>query len=185
MTEVTDSDPIGATRTDDAPAPAQPGPEAGVSYTGAYRVSGKLGEEKTDALVITCSDRRFRRPIEHFLFKELGLGNYDLLAVPGGVYMLAFAEALPKQLKVGNQMVKFLVKGHMPPRIVLIAHQGCSRYAKNFTSWLTRRDFDIDEKQRHDLRAVRQSLSELFPGIPIDTYFATAESETTVRFDPA
>lgn len=174
-----------ATRTDDAPAQtAASGLGDGLSYTGEYRVSGKLGDEKTDALVITCSDRRFRRPIEHFLYKGLGLGNYDLLAIPGSVYMLAFAEALPKQLKVGNQMVKFLVRGHLPPRIVLIAHQGCSRYAKNFASFLTRRDFNLEEKQRHDLRSVRQSLTEMFPDIPVDTYFAALETPTTVRFDP-
>jgi hypothetical protein len=152
---------------------------------GAVRVSGKLGPEETDGLVITCADRRFRRPVEHFLYKHLGLGNYDMVAVPGGVYMLSFAEALPKQLKVGMQMIKFLARNHRPTRIVLIAHEGCSRYREGFASWLHRPGFSLAEKQKADLLSVAQSLREVLPDTEIEAYYASRDGEDAVRFEPA
>lgn len=151
----------------------------------AYRVSGKLGPEKTDALVIMCADRRFRRPAEHFLYKRLGVGNYDLVAIPGGVYMISFADALPKQLKVGMQMIKFLARNHQPPRIVLIAHEGCSRYRDGFSSWLHRPGFSLVEKQKADLVAVAQSLREMLGDTKVEAYFAAIEGEDTVVFEQA
>jgi hypothetical protein len=147
-----------------------------------YRVSGKLGPETTDALVIGCSDRRYRRPMEHFLYKDLGLGNYDLIAVPGGVYMLSFAEVLPKQLKLGMQMVKYLMKAHLTPRIVLVAHRDCGRYREGFGSWLRRPGFSLEEKQKHDMQAVASGLSETFPGLPVDAFYASPGDGDTVVF---
>lgn len=151
----------------------------------SYRVGGKLGPEKTDALVIMCADRRFRRPTEHFLYKHLGLGNYDLVAIPGGVYMISFADALPKQLKVGMQMIKFLARNHQPPRIVLIAHQGCSRYREGFSSWLHRPGFSIEEKQKADLASVAESLREMLSDTRVDAYYAAIEGDDTVVFQQA
>ena len=158
---------------------------AAVHDPSALRVSGKLGGEATDGLLITCSDRRFRRPVEHFLFKELGLGNYDVFAVPGGVYMLSFADILPKQLKVGMQMVKFLVKNHTPPRIVLVAHEGCTRYREGFASMLGRTGFSLADKQKEDLRGFSAELGEMFPEARIEAYYAAVENGDTVRFEPA
>jgi hypothetical protein len=159
----------------------RPHGDAGAA-TPEWRVSGKLGPEATDALVISCSDRRYRRPMEQFLYQHLGLGNYDLIAVPGGVYMLSFADALPKQLKVGMQMVKFMVKGHSPPRMVLVAHQNCGRYREGFGTWLRRPGFSLEEKQKHDLRSVASSLRETFPEMPVDAFFASNEVADTVVF---
>jgi hypothetical protein len=145
-------------------------------------VAGKLGAETTDALVICCSDRRYRRAMEHFLFKDLGLGNYDVIAVPGGVYMLSFAEVLPKQLKLGMQMVKFVVKSHLPPRIVLIAHKDCGRYREGFGSWLRRPGFSLDEKQKHDLQAVATDLRKTFAGVPVEGFYASPGDGESVVF---
>jgi hypothetical protein len=159
-----------------AAAAAEPAPAAG------YRVSGKIGAETTDALVICCSDRRYRRPMEHFLYKDLGLGNYDIIALPGGVYMLSFAEVLPKQLKLGMQMVKFVVKSHMPPRIVLVGHKDCGRYREGFGSWLKRPGFSLEEKQKHDMHAVAANLSETFSGVPVDAFYASPGDGESVVF---
>jgi hypothetical protein len=156
--------------------------EAREAASGEFRVSEKLGSEKTDALVISCSDRRYRRPMEQFLDQHLGLANYDLIAVPGGVYMLSFADALPKQLKVGMQMVKFMVKGHTPAAIVLVAHEGCARYRDGFGAWLRRPGFSLVEKQKHDLRTVASSLREAFPGLPVHAYYAANDVGDSVLF---
>ncbi len=158
-----------------APVPATAGP---------YRVVDKLGTETTDGLVIACSDRRFRRPTEHFLFKHLGLGNYDLIAVPGGVYMLAFPDVLPKQLKVGLRMVKFLMKSHLPPRIVLIAHQDCGRYLDGFASRLGRQGFSLAGRQKEDLGSACAQLGELFPTAQVEAFFAAVTEGDAVEFQP-
>jgi len=159
--------------------PAPPEAKAGGVV---FRVGGKLGPETTDALVICCSDRRYRRPTEHFVFKHLGLGNYDLIAVPGGVYMLSFPAILPKQLKLSMNMVKFLMQAHLPPRIVLIAHEQCGRYQEGFASWLRRPGFSLAEKQLHDLRVVAESLRAAFPGVPVGAFYAHQDTGETVAF---
>jgi hypothetical protein len=164
-----------------APAPAT-AEAAGTDPAAGYRVAGKLGPETTDALVICCSDRRYRRPMEHFLYKDLGLGNYDLIAVPGGVYMLSFADVLPKQLKLGMQMVKFVMKAHVTPRIVLVAHKDCGRYREGFGSWLRRPGFSLEEKQKHDMQTVSASLAEMFPGIQIDAFYASPGEGDSIVF---
>jgi hypothetical protein len=120
--------------------------------------------------------------MEHFLYKDLSLGNYDLIAVPGGVYMLSFADVLPKQLKVGMQMVKFLVKSHLPPRVVLIAHYECGRYREGFGSWLRRPGFSLEDKQRRDLQAVAADLLEAFPDLPVEGYYASPGDGESVLF---
>jgi hypothetical protein len=161
-----------------APSEEAAGATAGV----VFRVGGKLGAETTDALVISCSDRRYRRPMEHFLFKHLGLGNYDHIGVPGGVYMLSFPAILPKQLKLSMNMVKFLIQRHLPPRIVLVAHENCGRYREGFASWVRRPGFSLAEKQQHDLRVVAESLREAFPDLPVSAFYAYQDAGDTVAF---
>lgn len=148
-----------------------------------YRAVTKLGGEQTDALVLTCSDRRYRGPIEEFVRKDLGLSNYDIFAVPGGVYMLSFADALPKNLKVGTRMLKFVLQNHMPPRIVLIAHQNCSRYKEGFATRLRRPGFALEEQQKRDLRQVGAELRESFDWVKVETYFARQVDGDTVEFE--
>ena len=46
--------------------------------------------------------------------------------------MLSFAEVLPKQLKVGTRMVKFIMQASHPSRIIVINHEGCIRYLEAF-----------------------------------------------------
>ena len=88
--------------------------------------------------------------------------------------MLAFADALPKQVKVGVRMVKFLVKNHAPPKIILIAHDNCSRYLDGFSSWMRRANFSLAEKQKHDLETMRSDLLDMFPGTKVEAFFARA-----------
>jgi hypothetical protein len=149
----------------------------------AYRATARLGAEKTDALVLMCSDRRYRLAAEEFLEKHLGLTNYDVFAVPGGVYMLSFADSLPKNLKVGMRMLKFVLKNHLPPRIILIAHQDCSRYREGFVSWLRKPGFSLDEQQKRDLNEVGAELRETFDFARIEAFFARQVDVDSVEFE--
>jgi hypothetical protein len=132
-----------------------------------------------------CSDRRYRAASEEFVTQHLRIASYDLVAVPGGAYVISFADALPKQLKVGMRMLRFLVKNHEPRRIVLIAHQDCARYMEGFASFLRRPGFKLEDKQRHDLAAAAKDLTEAFPGLAIETYFARHAGGEAVEFEVA
>jgi len=149
----------------------------------AYRAAARLGPEQTDGLVLMCLDRRYRAATEEFLTKHLGLTNYDIFAVPGGVYMLSFADALPKNLKVGTRMLKFVLKNHVPPRIVLIAHQDCSRYREGFMSWLRKPGFSLDEQQKRDLTEVGDELRQTFDWARVEAYFARQVDGDSVEFE--
>lgn len=150
-----------------------------------YRARASLGPERTDALVLMCSDQRYRPATEEFLAEHLGLTGYDTLAVPGGAYVISFADALPKQLKVGMRMLRFVIKSSEPRRIVLIAHQDCGRYLDSFATVLRRAGFSMEEKQRHDLASVAKELRESFSNLSVDAYFARLTPDQTVEFEPA
>jgi hypothetical protein len=148
-----------------------------------YRASAPLGAEKTDGLVLMCSDRRYRAASEEFVIRHLGLASYDILAVPGGSYLISFADALPKQLRLGFNMVKFVVRNHTPSQIVLIGHQSCGRYIDGFASWLRRPGFSLEAKQIHDLGVAKRELQEMFPGVQIGAYFARSPDDVAVDFE--
>lgn len=148
-----------------------------------FRSSARLAAEATDALVLMCSDRRYREPAEEFLNRHLGLASYDLVAVPGGAYVIAFADALPKQVKLGMRMLRFLARNHSPSRIVLIAHQDCGRYREGFASWLRRPGFSLEEKQLQDLAVATRDLREAFPGRRVEAYFARPAGDGAVQFE--
>jgi hypothetical protein len=149
----------------------------------AYRASVKLGPEQTDALILMCSDRRYRAACEDFAQKHLGLTNYDIVAVPGGAYMLSFADALPKNLKVGMRMLKFLLKNHLPPRIVLIAHQDCARYQEGFLSWLRKPGFSLEQQQKRDLTEVAAELRDAFDWTRVESFYARQADGDSVDFE--
>jgi hypothetical protein len=150
-----------------------------------YRATTRLGPETTDGLVIMCSDRRYRAPAEEFVREHAQLTNYDVMALPGGIYLLSFADSLPKNLKLGMRMLRFIVQNHLPPRIILIGHANCSRYREGFASWLRRPGFSLEEKQRHDLKSVAQELRDVFPNVQVSSYFARAAADDSVEFEPA
>jgi hypothetical protein len=158
---------------------------APTSAGAVYKSNARLGPEKTDALVVMCSDRRYRAASEEFISLGLGLRNYDVFGVPGGVYMLSFADALPKQLKVGMRLLKFVLENHTPPRVVLIAHEGCSRYRDGFASFMRRPGFTIEGKQRHDLNQVATELRETFSWVKVEAYFARETDDESVEFEVA
>jgi hypothetical protein len=132
-----------------------------------------------------CSDRRYRAASEEFLANHLLLRSYDLLAVPGGAYLISFADALPKQLKVGMRMLRFLVENHKPHHIVLIAHQDCGRYLDGFASLLRRPGFKLEDKQRHDLATATRELNDAFPAVRVESYFARHGAGDAVDFETA
>ena len=148
-----------------------------------YRARANAGPAASDALVLVCSDSNFQEPVREFLTEHLKLGQWDAISVPGGAYMLSFADVLPKQLKVGMRMLKGVMKDRGPSRIVLIGHEGCSRYLDAFETHLNRLGFSLADKQRRDLQSVSSDLRESFRSTSVEAYYAAAGPDGAVEFE--
>jgi hypothetical protein len=155
----------------------------GVTPSVAYRSRAVVGEEPSDALVLMCSDRRFQDGFREFLTEHLGLERWDAIVIPGGGYMLSFAEVLPKQLKLGMRMVRFIMQASAPNRIILINHEGCKRYLEAFQGQLRKFGFSLPDKQRRDLTALARDLRDAFPNASVEAYFAALGPDNTVEFE--
>jgi hypothetical protein len=148
-----------------------------------YTTSTKLNDGQSDALVVMCSDRRFQEAYREFLSQGLGLARWDAIVVPGGGYMFSFAEVLPKQLKVGTRMVRFIMQASHPARIILINHERCVRYYEAFRSQLNKVGFSLPDKQKRDLQSVAHDLREAFPDAIIDAFYASVGPDDRVGFE--
>ena len=148
-----------------------------------YTSRATADEQPSDALVLMCSDRRFQEPFREFLTLHLGLKGWDSIAAPGGAYMLSFADVLPKQLKVGMRMMRFVMQASAPSRIIVINHEGCKRYLEAFNSQLSRFGFSLKDKQRRDLESVARDLRDAFPGARVEAYYAAIEPSGSVDFE--
>jgi hypothetical protein len=148
-----------------------------------YSTKAAVSEEPSEALVLMCSDRRFQEAFREFLSQHLGLKRWDAVSAPGGAYMLSFAEVLPKQLKVGMRMMKFVMQASAPSRIIVLNHEGCKRYLEAFHSQLSRFGFSLKDKQRRDLESVARDLRDAFPGARVEAYYASLGPGGSVDFE--
>jgi hypothetical protein len=73
------------------------------------------------AVVLACSDHPYQEPLRNLLAEQGLIGRCDLVLFPGGGSALAGAEwgAILAALRVA-------VGTGPPPRLLLVAHQGCS-----------------------------------------------------------
>jgi hypothetical protein len=145
-----------------------------------YRSKSPLSQEAPQAMVIYCSAARYQQHFEEFLTEGLKLENYSLLAIPGGVQVLAWMDYLPKFSWAVWRWSKFLVDADHPPRIVLIAHEEC-RWYKGLRFWESGQA--LNERMTSDLRRVRQSLQERFAKTQVDLYYARVDPQNHVLFE--
>jgi hypothetical protein len=148
-----------------------------------YSTRAVIGKEPSEALVLMCSDRHFQEAFREFLSGYLALSSWDAISAPGGAYMLSFADVLPKQLKVGMRMMKFVMQASAPTRIIVISHEGCTRYLEGFHSQLTRVGFSLKDKQRRDLESVARDLRDAFPSATVEAYYAGLGAAGAIDFE--
>lgn len=127
---------------------------------------------EADTLVLHCSDPRFQGHFQEFLRERLGADRYGLVAVPGGPQFLTLVDYLPKFSWAGWRWLKFLVDLAQPARVILIAHEDCRWYIEG--RFVQRGS--VRERQIHDLEHVRRAISERFPGLAVETYFARLDN---------
>ena len=71
------------------------------------------------AVILACSDHRFQEPLRDLLAAEGLLGTSEVLLWPGG------SSSLAGPAGTGILDAVELASGGAPPRMVLVAHQGC------------------------------------------------------------
>ncbi|PYV32557.1 MAG: hypothetical protein DMG22_12845 [Acidobacteria bacterium] len=148
----------------------------------SFQPQTKINAQPTDALVVFCSDHRFRAGIEEFLNQGLRLNeNYDLLVIPGGPQCLTLVEYLPKFSWAGWRWFRFLVEAHDLKQLILVAHQDCGWY-KDLPLHL----HDSQEprkRQEQDLRKAQKSLAKEFPDLNIQSYYAEYDAEGRINVE--
>lgn len=132
---------------------------------------------KPEAFVLHCSDPRYQPHFHEFLTQHLGIRSYGLMATPGGAQLLRIVDLLPKFSWAGWRWAKFMVDITGPTRVILIGHQDCRWYSEG-PVW--RRGGDVRELVLSDMRGVAKDLSERFPGVTVELYFARLEGQNAV-----
>jgi hypothetical protein len=141
-------------------------------------------ETQADALVIACNSFLYLHQTLEFVQKGLGVDQYDLVAVPGGVQWLALPEVLPKHSRVARWAVEFLVRKHSLRRVIGIAHQGCSAYADDGTLASLAHlatGKSVREHQFEHLRRAGQDLAAALR-VGVELFYASVDATGAVVF---
>ncbi len=119
-----------------------------------------------DALVITCIDFRIQKVIEKWLKEVLGEGNYDRVALAGGVFDFY---SILSQVEISDRL-------HEIRKVILMNHEDCGAYGKEGTR----------ERHEADLAKAERKIEALFPHLEVETYFVSLDGkiEETSRTNP-
>lgn len=137
-------------------------------------------EEKTETLVIHCSDHRYQEFFDEFVSKGLGIASPARLVLPGGPQILMAGAHLPKFEWAMRQWLKFFTKGYGLKDIVCIGHLDCAWY-KNISIGNVP-VLQLKEKQLSDLKEIRTAVQDRSPKIRVRLYFSEPNDKGKVEF---
>jgi hypothetical protein len=140
-----------------------------------------LSQEKSDSLVIHCSDPRFQNAFRAFAVGELGLKVYDSLVIPGASQLLMFSDLLPKFSTAFMRSLKFLVKEHSLKRIFIITHEDCAWYGRFVPIFLAVKG-SVKDQQISDLYSTKHLLEEEFAGVSVRIFYAAINQAKEAEF---
>jgi hypothetical protein len=129
---------------------------------------------QSHVIVIHCSDPRYQPHFQDFLRRGLGLTNYGLIAIPGGVEHLSPSEKSDMLRSQGSAWFDFMTKLMAAERCILIGHADCRWYVVNR---IETDESQLKEHKLRDLVAVREMLRRRFPGVSVELYFAEIEGQ--------
>ncbi len=105
----------------------------------------------TDAIVVHCIDFRFQKYLNDWLNENVGGGNYDRVALAGGV--LDF-ETVFAQIKIAENL-------HEIKKVILVNHEECGAYGAEGSI----------ERHAADLRAAREKINQAFPNLHVELFY--------------
>lgn len=121
---------------------------------------------KAQAIALSCIDFRFRKAVQNFLDKELGLRDVDFKGDAGGVKQIVektpAGDWICKNFEISFDL-------HEADKIILINHEDCGAYggSKNFSAETEEAEFHSEQ-----LRQAVAILKEKYPNKQIEAYFA-------------
>ena len=130
------------------------------------------------ALAVYCSDGRFTNSVDELLAK-LGHPRLDTLTIPGGPGLLNHRTSGYGDCDTFSRSAEFLIRAHHIATVVLLAHEKCGFYARQFPDLSPEQ---IRERQIFDLRLAMRELSETHPRLHVEAYLAVPTGDH-VRFD--
>jgi hypothetical protein len=136
--------------------------------------------EKSQTLVIHCSEPTLQVQFEEFLREGLMIQQFDRLAVPGGPQFLLLASYIPKITWAGNHWLKFMVEKHNIKEIIALSHEDCSWY-KELQIGPIKIPL-LKERQLVDLGKINQVLRQSFPAVDTRLFHAREGPDQKVEF---
>jgi carbonic anhydrase len=98
-----------------------------------------------EALVVHCMDYRLQKSLNDWLDKNPGAGNYDRVAIAGGVLDIY---SVLKQIELA-------VRVHRIRKVILVNHEDCRAYGPAGT--FERHQVDLTEAE-HKIHALHMNL---------------------------
>ena len=145
----------------------------------SYRSRASVEDVASEALVVSCSDRRIQDVVREFLTEHLGLAKWDAVVVPGGAYVLGSPFAGPS----GPEMAAFLMDLSKPPRIVLLSHEGCGLY-QSLSGAETPLPGTLKRQQVTDLSSAASMLRQAHANATVEAYFIARTDDGPAEFEP-
>lgn len=131
------------------------------------------------ALVVLCSDGRWRHHVEEFIDRHLQAGALaDIVSVPGGIEPLTLSDLMPKDFNFLRRRLDLLFRAHGTRRLIAIGHEDCAWYKEVRLGPLK---LDLRERQVRDLKHALALAAEIFPGIATEAYYARLERSSPPR----
>ncbi|MDD4333203.1 MAG: carbonic anhydrase [Patescibacteria group bacterium] len=122
------------------------------------------GIHAVDTAVVLCMDFRFQKETQEFFGKELGINNFDLIAIPGaGQAIIADDDLALKSLAVSNDL-------HHVKKIIVVHHQDCGAYGG---SGKFNGDAMAEESfHKEELQKTKEKINSLYPNLEVTMVFA-------------
>ena len=110
-----------------------------------------MADLSCEALVVHCMDYRLQKFLNHWLDQIPGIGNYDRIAIAGGV------QDIYSVLKY----VELAVRLHKIRKVILVNHEDCGGYGPSGTF----------ERHKSDLIEAERKIDALYMNLMVEKYY--------------
>lgn len=131
-----------------------------------YTSSIEWCDDSEHALLMACSDPRFREETGEFMERHCGLTKFDPLFLPGGPACILLSSSIFFSIR---PLVTLLDRAHSFRRIIGVAHEGCRYYVEKFPRWSDDEKF---ERQLRDLKEFSVEIKKLVPEAKVELFYA-------------
>jgi len=110
-----------------------------------------MADLSCEALVVHCMDYRLQRYLNDWLDKNPGIGNYDRVAIAGGV--LDIYSVL--------KHIELVARLHKIRKVILVNHEDCGGYGSTGTF----------ERHKSDLIEAERKIHSLYMNLIVEKYY--------------